>query len=220
MAERSGEGLASRHRSLVVGSALGAGLAVLVGVTTGNYLHLAGILGGLAVVGPVMIVLLRSHRRRRTDAAGTGAFGATANVYYENLKDIPRFRPVLGDFRMPWWVKLPSTLPRFERSVIGGAVRIDRCGIAWTPSAYRQRRGMRDLRIPLDDISSVAVRPLMSIGRGGVLEISLGGGGVWLLSVLNSDEALSYLQQLGCRTEPTPLHGPRRTADRPLDGAP
>lgn len=73
-------------------------------------------------------------------------------MYYESLKDIPRFRSVLGDFRMPWWVKLPSTLPRFERSVMGGAVRIDLSGVAWTSSAYRQRRGMPDLRVSLDDI--------------------------------------------------------------------
>lgn len=197
MSESSGQDLAGRHWGLVIGGFVGVGLAVVVGVATDDYLYAASMLATLAVLVPVLAVLQRNHRRRRADAALIGAFGGTCNVYFENLKEIPEFRMLLGEFRMPWWARLPSTLSRLERSVMGGAVRIDRGGIVWTPSPYRRQKGMPVLSVPLEDVAGVNVRPLLSIGRGGVLEVRLRSGGEWLLSMQDSDEALSQLRRLG-----------------------
>jgi hypothetical protein len=121
-------------------------------------------------------------------------------VYFENIKGIPRFRPLLGQFRMPLWTKLPSTLPPLQRSVMGGALRIDGNGVVWVPSAYRQRKGMPTLTIPLEEVESVNRRALLAIGRGGVLEVRLRDGGEWLLTMQDSDAAIAHLVRLGCRT--------------------
>ncbi len=198
MKESSGKRLAASHRWLGVGGSAGIALSVLVSLATDDYLYAAAIVATLAILMPVLVVLQRNHRRRRSTAEASGAFGATCNVYFENIKNIPRFRPLIADFRMPWWIKLPSTLPRLQRSVMGGALRIDRSGIVWTPSSYRQRKGMRILSVPLEDVASVTVQRLMAIGRGGLLEVKLRDGSEWLLTMQDSDAAISHLTRLGC----------------------
>lgn len=198
--ESSGSRLVAQHRWLAVGGVVVVGLSLLVSITTDDYLYLASILATLVVLVPVLLVLQRNHQRRRAIAAASGAFGATCNVYFENIKEMPRFRTLLGEFRMPWWTKLPSTLPPLQRSVMGGAIRIDRHGVVWTPSSYRQRKGMPTLSVPLEDVESVNRRALLAIGRGGALEVRLRDGSEWLLTLQDSDAAVAHLKQLGCRT--------------------
>lgn len=198
MKESSGKRLAASYRWLGVGGSAGIALGVLVSVATDDYLYPAAIVATLAILIPVLVVLQRNHRRRRATAEASGAFGATCNVYFENIKNIPCFRPLIADFRMPWWIKLPSTLPRLQRSVMGGALRIDRSGIVWTPSSYRQRKGMRTLSVPLEDVARVTVQRLAAIGRGGLLEVKLRDGSEWLLTMQDSDAAISHLTRLGC----------------------
>lgn len=198
MSKSSGTRLASQYRWLAISGVAVLVLSVLIAATTGDYLYVGSIVVTLAVLIPLLAILQRNHRRRRAEADVTGAFGATCNVYYENLKDIPRFRPLLSDFSMPWWSKLPSTLPRMQQSVMGGSLRIDTNGVTWTPSAYRQRKGMPILHVSLQDVESVSRQPLVAIGRGGVLELRLRHGGEWMLTLQDSDAALSHLAHLGC----------------------
>jgi hypothetical protein len=200
MKKSSGSRLVAQHRRLAVGGALATALSLLVGIVTDDYLFVAAILGTLAILAPVLLVLQRNHQRRRTTAEASGAFGATCNVYFENIKGIPRFRPLLGQFRMPLWTKLPSTLPPLQRSVMGGVLRIDGNGVVWVPSANRQRKGMPTLTVPLEEVESVNRRALLAIGRGGVLEVRLRDGGEWLLTMQDSDAAIAHLAQLGCQT--------------------
>lgn len=203
MNESSGRRLAVQHRWIGVGGVVAVVLSVLVSTSTGDYLYLASIVVALAILTPVLAVLQRNHRRRRLIAEDSGAFGATCNVYFDNIRDIPRFRLLLGEFRMPWWTKLPSMLPRLQRSVMGGALRIDRNGVVWTPSSYREWKGMPTLSVPLEQVESVSRRSLLALGRGGVLEVRMSDGGEWLLTMQDSDAAIAHLMQLGCKTTAT-----------------
>ncbi len=198
MKKSSGNRLAEQNRRLSVGAVFCLGMYLLAGVTTDDYVPLASVVGSLVVLVPVLVVFHRIHQRRRASAEASGAFGATCNVYFDNIKDIPRFRPLLGEARMPWWTKLPSQLPSLQRSVMGGALWIDRHGILWTPSSYRQRKGIPTLSVPFDDVESVNRCAMWAIARGGVLEVRLRDGSEWLLTLQDSDAAIAHLVQLGC----------------------
>lgn len=200
MGGSSGRRLAWEQRGLVLGAIFAVAVWLVVAVATGEYLRLAPLLAVVVLLTPTLLVLQRNHNQRRTSAEASGAFGATCNVYFHNVRDLPRFQPILGHFRMPVWTKLPSTMSPLQRSVMGGVVRIDAAGIVWTPSAYRQKKGMPTLRVPLEEVESVTRRPMLAVGRGGALEVRLREGGEWLLTMQDSDQAIRRLAQLGCRT--------------------
>lgn len=89
-------------------------------------------------------------------------------------------------------------MPRMQRSIMGGALLVNRGGIQWTPSSYRQRKGMPNLVVPLDDVGSVVRRPMLGIRNAGVIEVKLRSGGEWVLSLQDSTAALDHLKQVGC----------------------
>jgi hypothetical protein len=198
----AGARLASGQRWILAGG-LAVTVVILIGsVAAGDYRWIV-VPATLAVLAPVLGALQRNHSRRRAAGEQAGAFGATCNVYFENLLTIPRFRSLLAGFRMPWWTKLPSAMPRMERSVMGGAVWIDGSAITWTPSSYRKRKGMQTLTVPLDDVRSVTRRPLVAVRSGGLLEVTTSDGSEWLLGLQDSDAAIAYLRHLGCRAPST-----------------
>jgi hypothetical protein len=179
---------------------LAALVAGLVGGLAGGAATAGSILAAFVLMIPLVVVVQRNHNRRRSSAEAVGAFGATGNVYFDNLHEVPRFRSIVGEFRLPWWTRLPSPMPKRDRGIIGGALWIDADGITWTPSPYRQRKGLPALHVPLADIARVSAHRVARVGPAGILGVHLRDGSEWVLSLQGADAAAAHLAALGCST--------------------
>lgn len=168
-----GDELRRRNTALLIGGASVAVASVLrLLISGGDRVALALLL--VATLAVVLVPFFRADRRRKRVAEAAGAWGSSSSVHVDQLRSVPRFRPLLASVQKVG----------FTKGWIGGGVVLDGDGVTWTPTNYSQtRRHVPILAVPWSEVTAVHLARQPGLGSPAVLELQLRDGSSWAMNV-------------------------------------
>lgn len=191
--EGAGRQLRRRNKALLIGAVVLAAANLSRVFFEFSGVGLAAVL--LLTVGAMVAtawLLLGASRRRRRKAQASGGFGSSSSLQIAQLRNVPRFAPMLDGVRKTW----------FTGGWIGGGVVVDEAGITWTPTDYsRRKRNVPILHVPWTDVRGVRVLRTPGVAQPAILEAQLPDGSAWAMNVSGYDRLCEQLASVPVRVE-------------------